>query len=164
MGSRSTTRERFAPRSVSWNAVLPKPARTTDEEAAKAVKLCAELRTRMKGRHKMQRAKLWWTEGLLHARLGDERAAWWALDIARRSLIALEAAAEVGAIIGDMARISCEPPAVRHLCDEAGEVIGAPHPLADLLSALTVATRGKIPQTAEALRAAAGALAPCPAL
>ena len=33
----------------------------------------------------MQRAKTWWVEGLLQSRLDDPRAAWQALDIARRS-------------------------------------------------------------------------------
>ncbi|MCP5112064.1 MAG: hypothetical protein GY953_14640, partial [bacterium] len=33
----------------------------TDAEAAKALKLCAKLRPKLKYPHKMQRARLWWT-------------------------------------------------------------------------------------------------------
>ena len=64
-------------------------AKGTDEEAARAVELCAELRPRLKHRHKMQRAKLWWTEGLLHKRLGDPLAAWRCLNNARSAFVAM---------------------------------------------------------------------------
>ena len=136
----------------------------TDEEAARALELCAELRSRLKDRHKVQRAKLWWTEGLLHYRFGDLQAAWWALDIARRSLVALKAAPEIAAITADMAQISPQPLAVRHLCYEAAEVITAPHPLTGYLRTLESAAEEEIPTAAAALREAATRLAPCPAL
>ena len=112
----------------------------------------------------MQRAKLWWTEGLLHYRFGDLQAAWWALDVARRSLIALKAAPEIAAIIADMAQVSPQPLAVRHLCYEAAEVVTAPHMLAQHLRTLKDAAQEEIPAAAATLRQAAARLAPCPAL
>ncbi len=139
-------------------------AKGTDDEVRKALALCAKARTRLKRRHRLQRAKLWWTTGLLHLRLGGRKAAWSALDTARRSLIALELAPEVAAIIGDMARIDPEPFAIRHLCQEAAQVIAGRHPLTRPLRALACAAREVIPQAAAALREEAGRLASCPAL
>ncbi len=139
-------------------------AEGTDEEARKALELCDEARSRLKPRHKMQRAKLWWTIGLLHLRLGDHRRAWRALDTARRSLIALQAAPEVAAIIADMARVAPQPLAIRQICHEASEVITGRHPLTRPLRALARATEELIPKTAAALRREACTLAPCPAL
>ncbi len=136
----------------------------TDEEVRKALVLCAEARSGLKRRHKMQRAKLRWTEGLLHLRLGDDKQAWLALNTARRSLIALRAAPEVAAIIADMARADPEPLAVRHICDEASAVIVAPHALSEPLGALATAAPALIPQAATALRDAADRLAAMPAL
>ncbi len=139
-------------------------SRGTDADVARAIELCAEVRPRLRFRHKMQRAKLWWTEGLLHRRLGDERTAWRSLDTARRSLAAMQAGVEVAAVVADMAQLSAEPIAVRLLCDEAAEVIAAPHPLTRPLKTLAAAARELIPEAAAALRAAAGRLATCPAL
>jgi len=139
-------------------------AEGTDEEAAAAVELCAEARARLKARHKMQRAKIWWTQGLLQNRLGDPRSAWWSLDTARRSLVALEAAPELAAVVADMARISQKPPAVQHICSEAADVITAHHGLARPFRDLVAAAREMIPEAAAALKAAASQLAPCPAL
>ncbi len=139
-------------------------AEGTDEEAAQAVKLCRKLRKKLKDRHKMPRAKLWWTEGLLHHRLGDAKTAWWSLEIAQRSLVALEAAPEVAAIVADMARVSPEPMAVRCICREAEDVIATRRPLRQPLRALASAARDMIPEAAAALKEAASKLAPCPAL
>ena len=127
----------------------------------KVVKACYKIAL-WPGR--LQRAKLWWTEGLLHYRFGDFKAAWWALDVARRSLVALKAAPEIAAVTADMAQISPQPLAVRHLCYEAAEVITAPHILAEHLRTLESATQEEIPAAAAALREAAVRLAPCPAL
>ena len=138
-------------------------SRGTDAEAAKALELCAQLRPRLKYRHKIQRASLWWTEGLIHHRLGHADAAWRSLNHGRRSLVALGAAAEVAAIVADMARVSPQQPAVRLLCDEAAEVIGAHRGLLRPLRALAAAAREMIPDDAAALRQAAGRLAACPA-
>ncbi len=136
----------------------------TDEGAAEALVLCIELRSKLQDRHKMQRAKLWWTIGLLHLRLGDLQEAWRALDIARRSLLALRAAPEMAAIVADMARVADEPQAVRHICSEAMAVISAPHPLTEPLRELALAPPETIPAVSAALREAAGRLAACPAL
>ncbi len=130
----------------------------------RALKLCAKARSLLKPRHKMQRAKLWWAEGLLHLRLGHRSRAWRALNTARRSLIALEAAPEVAAIIADMARVDPEPLAIRHICQEATQVINGRHPLTRPLRALSRAAREVIPKAAAALREEAGRLASCPAL
>ncbi len=139
-------------------------AKGTDEQAGKALALCAEMRSKLRDRHKQQRAKLWWTEGLIHERLGDLQQAWRSLNIARRSLIALEAAPELAAIVADMARIGAEPPAVRHICSEAATVISVPHPLAGPLGELAVAPRETIPIASAALHEAASRLAVCPVL
>lgn len=136
----------------------------SDADAAQAVTLCAALRPKLKYRHKMQRAKLWWTEGLLHERLGDGKAAWRSFDTARRSLVAMEAAPEVAALVADMARVSSQPPTIRMLCDEVAALIAAPHPLTAPLQTLAGAAREMIPEAAAALRAAASRLAPCPAM
>ncbi len=136
----------------------------SDEGAKEALVLCAELRSKLKDRHKTQRAKIWWTVGLLQERLGDLQQAWQSLNTARRSLIALEAAPEVAAIVADMARIAAEPPAVRHICSEAAMVISAPHPLTEPLEELALAPRKTIPIASTALREAASRLATCLAL
>ncbi len=136
----------------------------TNEEVRKALRLCDEARSRLNRRHRMQRAKLWWTIGLLHLRLGNRKAAWRALNTARRSLIALELAPEVAAIIADMARVDPEPLAIRHLCQEATQVITGRHPLTRPLRAPARAAREVIPKAAAALREEAGTLASCPAL
>ncbi len=139
-------------------------AKGTGEEARKALKLCIEARAGLKPRHKMQRAKLWWTVGLLHLRLDDHEKAWRALDIARRSLIALEAAPEVAAIVADMARVAQQPFAIRQLCLEAAGLITGCHPLKRPLQDLARAARERIPEAAEALRREACAIARCPEL
>ncbi len=136
----------------------------TDEQAAEALALCLELHPKLDDRHKMQRAKLWWTIGLLHLRLGDLQEAWRSLDIARRSLLALRAVPEMAAIVADMARVADEPKAVRHICGEATAVISAPHPLTEPLGELAMAPPESIPAASAALREAAGKLAACPAL
>ncbi len=136
----------------------------TKEEAREALELCAEARSNLKRRHKMQRAKLRWTEGLLHLGLGENEQAWPALNTARRSLIALRAVPEVAAIIADMAAVDPEPMAVRHICYEAAMVITAPHVLAEPLEALAHAAPEAIPQAAAELRDAASRLAAMPAL
>ncbi len=139
-------------------------AKGTDEEAKKALALCPRLRGKLKDRHKSARARLWWTEGLLHARLGDPTLAWRALDIARRSLLAMKAVPEVAAIVADMAGISPQPMAVRSICLEAAEVIEDHHPLAEPLEALTRAAGDFIPRAAAVLRQAAQQLSPCPSM
>ena len=131
---------------------------------AEALVLCNELRSKLQDRHKIQRAKLWWTIGLLHFRLDNLQEAWRALDISRRSLLALRAAPEVAAIVADMARIAAEPQAVRHICYEAAAVISAPHPLSEPLGDLALAPPETIPTASAALRDAAGRLAAFPAL
>lgn len=136
----------------------------TDEQAAEALNVCADLRLRLKPRHKQQRAKLWWTEGLVRERLGDFQKAWWSLNTARRSLIALRAAPEVAAIVADMARVAPEPPAVRHICGEATTVVSASRTLTEPLGNLALAPRELIPDASAALREAASRLANCPAL
>ena len=110
----------------------------------------------------MQRAKLWWVEGLLHHRLGNDWEAWRALDTARRSLMALNAASEIGAITADMARIAPLPRAVKNLCHEAGQLIPSYHPLFEPLQALRRANQPQIPAAAGALREAAASSAVCP--
>ncbi len=139
-------------------------AQGTVEEMQNALELCVEARALLKPRHKIQRAKLRWTEGLLHLRLGKLKKAWRALNTARRSLIALEAASEVAAIIADMARVSQEPVAIREACYAAAEVITGRHPLAQPLRALARAAKQVIPEAAAALREEAARLTPCPAL
>ncbi len=139
-------------------------ANGTAEEMCKALELLEEARSRLKPRHKMQRAKLWWTIGLLHLRLGDHQEAWRALDTARRSLIGLQAVVELSAIIADMARVDPEPFAIRHLCLEAAKMIAGRHPLTQPLRTLARAATELIPEAAAALRDRASELAPCPAL
>ncbi len=139
-------------------------AKGSDDEVKKALALCGQARRKLSRRHKMQRAKLWWTIGLLHLRLGNRKAAWSALDTARRSLIALEVAPEVAAIIADMARVDPEPLAIRHICQQAAKVITGHHPLTRPLRALARAAKQVIPEAAAALREEAARLAPCPAL
>ena len=139
-------------------------AQGTTEEMQKALALCARARAMLKPRHKIQRAKLRWTEGLLHFRLGRRTKAWRALNTARRSLIALRAAPEVAAIIADMARVSQRTLAIREVCYEATEVITGRHPLARPLRALARAAQELIPDAAATLRRQASSLAPCPAL
>ncbi len=80
--------------------------------------------------------------------------------MARRSLIALKAEAEVGAITANMARVSPQPPAIHQICHEAFEVVAAEHPLAQHLRRLKTAARESIPQVAGALHEAAIALGP----
>ncbi len=152
---------RYCSALVSYALVLSKGSA---EDTTRALNLCAQIRSRFKVRHKMQRAKTWWLEGLLHTKLGDHPAAWRALDTSRRSLIALKAAPEVAAVVADMALVSGQLPAVRHICNEAAEVIVDPHPLRKPLDVLAGATREMIPESAAALRQAAVVLAPCPAL
>ncbi len=135
-----------------------------EEYLAEALTLCAELRSKLKDRHKIQRARLWWIEGLLHERLGDATKAWRCLDIARRSLISLGAAAEAAAIVADMARIDPKPLAVRHICGEAIAVLRACHQLLEPLRELAAAGRETIPAAAAALRESADRLTACPAL
>ncbi len=139
-------------------------AKETDEEIRKALKLCAKARSMLKPRHKMQRAKLRWTEGLLHLRLGNHKKAWRALDTGRRSLIALQAAPEVAAIIADMARVSPQPLAIRQICFEAAAIITGRHPLTRPLATLARAAQHLIPEAAAELRRVACSLAPCPML
>ncbi len=136
----------------------------TDEGATEALALCTKLRAKLQDRHKMQRAKLWWTIGLLHLRLDDLQEAWRALDIARRSLLALRAVPEMAAIVADMARVAAEPQAVRHICLEAAAVINAPHPLIEPLADLSLAPSEMIPTASAALHEAASQLAAFPAL
>ncbi len=128
------------------------------------LELCHECRSKLKPRHKMQRAKLWWAEGLIKRRLGKLDDAWWALDVARRSLVALQAAPEIAAIVADMAEVSADPTAVGVICTEAAEVINDPHPLTEALQALAGAARELIPGAAATLRQEASQLAACPAL
>ncbi len=90
--------------------------------------------------------------------------AWRALNTARRSLIALQAASEVAAITADMARVSQQPVAIREICYEAARLIAGRHPLTQPLRALARAARQAIPEAAAALREEAGRLAPCPTL
>ncbi len=139
-------------------------AQGTEEEMQEALKLCAKARSMLTRRHRMQRAKLWWTEGLLHFRLGHRQRAWRALDTARRSLIGLEAAPEVAAVVADMARVSQQPNAIRQICREATGVLAGRHPLRRPLRALGRAARELIPEAAAALRREACTLAPCLAL
>ncbi len=146
---------------VSYAASM---AQGTDEEAEEALDLCQRLRSELKPAHKMQRARLWWVEGLLEKRLGRLDEAWRALDMARRSLQALKAAPEVAAVVADMAEVFAEPRAVGLICTEAAEVIAEPHPLAGPLQELAGAGRDLIAEAAAALRAQAGEFAACPAL
>ena len=136
----------------------------SDAEARWALQLCAELRSQLKDRHKMQRAKLRWTEGLLHKRFGDWTTARQALDVARRSLVVLQAAPEVAAIVADIALLTPQPPAVRYICSEAEKAMAAGHPLMAHLRRLQLASRETIPTAAASLRKVASSLAPCPAL
>ena len=137
-------------------------SRGTDLQAIEALALLAELRQKLKDRHKLQRAKLWWTVGLIHERLDSDTQAWRALDTARRSLIAMTATSEVAAITADMARLGPRSPALRLICGEATALIRAPHPLSQLLDDLEAARHDAIPDAAGALRGAAGELAACP--
>ncbi len=139
-------------------------AQGTEEEMRQALKLCAKARSMLKRRHRMQRAKLWWTEGLIHEKLGDLQKAWWSLNNARRSLIALAAAPEVAAIVADMARVSPQPTAIREICHEAAALLAGGDPLRHSLCALGLAARELIPEAAAALRRQACTLAPCLAL
>lgn len=133
-----------------------------DEAAQEGLRTCAEVRTRLKPQHQMQRAKLWWVEGLLLHRLGQHRKAWLALNTARLALLAMRAAPEVAAITADMACIAPLPRAVKNMCHEAGQAIPEYHPLAAKLQALGSARRPEISATAGVLRAAAARLAACP--
>ncbi len=146
---------------VSYIAALSKGSEAELEEG---LKLCSELRTKLKPRHKMLRAKLWWSQGLIQHRLGDLKAAWWSLNLARRCLVNMEAAPEVAAIIADMAQLEAEPQMVRHICSEAEEIIAEPDPLWQPLQALSRAAREMIPEAAAALRQAADPLSSCPVL
>ncbi len=146
---------------VSYAAAL---AHGTDEEAESALRHCRRLRSQLKRAYAMQRAKLRWVEGLLEKKLGNLAAAWRALEIARRSLLALKAAPEVAAVVADMAEVFTEPRALVLICAEAAEVIAEPHPLAEPLQVLAGTARELIPEAAAALRARAGQLAACPAL
>ncbi len=80
--------------------------------------------------------------------------------MARRSLIALEAAPEVAAIIADMARVNPEPVAIRLICREAAQLITGRHPLTKPLRALARAAKQVIPEAAAALREEAARLTP----
>jgi tetratricopeptide (TPR) repeat protein len=139
-------------------------AQGTAEEAETALELVQRLRTKLKPGQKMQRAKLWWIEGLLEKRLEQLDDAWWALDVARRSLVAMKAAPEVAAVIADMAAVFAEPTIIGVICTEAAGVIADPHPLAEPLQALAGASREQIPAAAIALRQEASQLAACPTL
>ncbi len=139
-------------------------AEGTVEEMKQALKLLARARKMLKRRHKMQRAKLWWTEGLIHLRLRHLKKAWRALDTARRSLIALEAAPEVAAITADMVRVLPQPYATRQLCHEAATIISGRHPLTRPLQALAQSAPEWLEDCAAALRGEACRLAPWPAL
>lgn len=134
----------------------------SEEGAREALPLLEDLRSKLKDRHKIQRAKIWWTIGLLQERLSEHQKAWVSLNTARRSLIALEAAPEIAAIVADMARIAFEPPAVRHICTEATAVIGDAHPLAGPLGNLSLASRDTFQSASAELRAAASQLAQIP--
>ena len=138
--------------------------RCSAEGAKEALNLCDELRVKLKERHKLQRVRLWWTIGLLRDRLGHSKRAWLAFITAKRSLMALRAAPEVGALVADMARMSRKPLAVRQICHEAAEIITKGHPLVEPLHALARAAKDLIPEAAAALRREASAIAPCPAL
>ncbi len=137
-------------------------AKGTDEHVRAGLRVCADGRARLKPQHRMQRAKLWWVEGLLHHRLGESRKAWQALNRARLALIALRAAPEVAAITADMAGIAPLPHAVGNMCHEAGKAIPEYHPLAPQLRTLSHAARSKIQAAAGVLREAAARLANCP--
>ena len=100
----------------------------------------------------------------MRERLGDSLAAWRALDVARRSLAVLEAAPEVAAVVADMARVSPQPFAVKHICFEAGKVIAGTHPLAEPLGSLASASREGIHEASSMLWQAAAAIVPCPQL
>ncbi len=139
-------------------------AKGTEQEMRQALELCARARRMLRRRHKMQRAKLWWTEGLLHLRLRHLKDAWRALDTARRSLIALDAAPEVAGITADMARVLPQPHAIRQLCHEAARIISGRHPLTEPLQALALSAPEWLSESAAALRREAAKLAPCPAL
>ncbi len=112
----------------------------------------------------MQRAKLWWAEGLIQKRLGKLDDAWWALDVARRSLVAMKAAPEIAAIVADMAEIDPQPQAVAHICSEAATVISEPEALTESLQDLAQAGHQLIPDAAATLREQASQLAACPTL
>ncbi len=139
-------------------------AQGTEEHMKRALGLCRKARSMLRRRHKMQRAKLWWIEGLLQFRLGRLKKAWRALNTARCSLAALQAAPEVAAIIADMARVSPEPLAIRQLCRETAGLITGRHPLTRPLRALARSAQDWIPETAAALRREASTLVPCLAL
>lgn len=137
-------------------------AKGTDDDVEEGIRVCSEARARLRPRHKMHRAKLWWVEGLLLQRLGESRRAWQALNTARLSLIAMNAAPEVAAITADMAQIAPLPRAISNMCHEAGKVIPEYHPLANSLYVLRCARQPGIPAAAGALREAASRLAACP--
>ncbi len=142
---------------VSYAIVLSKGS---DEDARRALEICAKQLSRLTKRQRMQRAKTRWLEGLLHGSFGDSQAAWRALDIARRSLIALKAEAEVGAITANMAHVSPQPPAIRQICHEALNVLPLSHPLAKHLWTLKSAAKETIPQAVAALHEASIVLTP----
>ncbi len=137
-------------------------AKGTDEDVREGLRVCADARSRLKPQHRMQRAKLWWVEGSLRHRLGEERKAWQAFNTARLSLVAMKAAPEVAAITADMARVAPLPRTVANMCHEAGGAIPVHHPLALPLQTLREANRGQIPLVAGRLREAAERLAACP--
>ncbi len=139
-------------------------AKGTVAEAEEALALCRRLRSKLKPTHKIQRAKLRWIEGLLEKRLGNFQAAWSALDIARRSLVAMKAVPEIAAIVADMASVFAEPAAIRLICTEAAGVITEPHQLSKPLQVLAGASQELIPAAAAALHQEASQLATCPAL
>jgi tetratricopeptide (TPR) repeat protein len=144
----------------------------TDEDARKGLEVCAKARKRLKSTHKIQRAKLWWVEGSLYYRLGENRDAWRCLNIARLALVVMKFAPEVAAITSDMARIAMQahigstaagsPAAIENMCYEASKAIPEYHPLAVPLQTLRNAGRSEIPAAAGRLREAAGQLAACP--
>ena len=136
----------------------------TEADARHGLKLCSDLRKKLKDRHKMQRAKLWWIEGLLHKKLGNTEDAWWAMDVARRSLIAMKTAPEVAAVVAEMAEVANQVMAVRHISLEAAKVIRGKHPLGPPLRTLIRASSESLSQAAAALKTAAHGHASCPSL
>jgi tetratricopeptide (TPR) repeat protein len=134
----------------------------TGKDARKGLEICAKARRRLKSTHKMQRAKLWWVEGTLYHRLGENRDAWRCLNISRLALVVMKFAPEVAAITSDMARIAMQPHTVENMCYEANKAIPEYHPLAVPLQALRNAGRSEIPAAAGVLRKAAEGLAACP--
>jgi tetratricopeptide (TPR) repeat protein len=137
-------------------------AKGTGEDVRKGLTVCAKARGRLKKSHKIQRAKLWWVEGLLYHRLSADRDAWRCLNTARLSLVLMKIAPEVAVITADMARIAMQPHTVENMCFEAIKAIPDHHPLSEPLQALRCAGRSEIPAAAGVLREAADGLAVCP--